>query len=203
MNSEVEEKRIRNLFSELRDQDSNRASDFEREWQAARTRLAGRRAGPRVALKPAFVALSILLLAGAAIVSFLNHESRSAQQAMLSSQADRTNSLPMHDGPLTQGIPATQTHGLAPLPSSQQPSSQKELVKMPRHTNQKRIYHTNHPGPQDSDPIERVMVAQSIISNWHSPTDFLLKIDDDRLLRSVPRVDDSLVRIEPNRLRAQ
>jgi len=40
------------------------------------------------------------------------------------------------------------------------------------------------------------MEASALISQWRSPTDFLLKFPADRLLKSVPRLDDSIVDLD-------
>jgi hypothetical protein len=163
---EREENRIKELFHELKQEDERRAPAFARILEAALSGSAKTRQ-PWPVL-PVAVAAAMLILVGVFVFTV------SRQSATETYQAESSSSEPV-----------------APLAEPPAPG----LAVSAPHKNES----PNKPEPTRS---ARRRVAQlrrlspTLISEWHSPTDFLLETSGWQLLRTTPRVDESITSIK-------
>ncbi|MEK6302707.1 MAG: hypothetical protein AABO41_18510 [Acidobacteriota bacterium] len=162
MNQKSEEETIKRLFRETRQADSTFAPDFAATIEAARSRR--REVRPRrMALRPAVVTISLVLLAAFAVVVLI----RSATGP----------SAPVASEPSSSVVkPSAVLAGVKP-PTVNTPVRPASPIR-PRRT---------LPGR-----------ATTLISQWRSPTDFLLNTPGNELLKTLPRIGDSSIDIRMN-----
>jgi hypothetical protein len=176
---------LETLFREMRRHDREAATPFREDWELARSRI---RTAHKTPLKYAFVIASI---AAAAIIVVVvarlawgpsPRPQQSAQSRDLS--APIQDLVDRHPG-VTNETPAVPEPRL-PFDGRRFVSGRVAPIKRTRADNSGR---RSKPG---TDPYKR----QQLISTWRSPTDFLLKSAGADLLRTVPNMEDSVVRID-------
>jgi hypothetical protein len=174
MKHDLVENRIKQLFYELRQVDERRAPSFDSVLRAASSRAG--QAGPAWASLRVAVASAMLILAGGFVFILL-------KPSLLSNETtDSESSLPIARMPYRQlesppSGPLTPTVERAPALEA----IRRELTRPAR---RKR-------------PAARSHQAPMLISEWQSPTAFLLRTPGEQLLKTVPRVGESLIEIKP------
>lgn len=215
MNSEVEENRIRKLFSKMRETDAGQSPSFEKDWQAAHSGLDRTRPQLRLRSPLVFAALSLLLAVGTLIAYRLAHSNGRPDAATNMAEAKSENPGSVNRPGDTHPVPSVAQVPAAPALQNQNHHDPNLLpfLKAPK-TSRPRFAYNGHRPPGDrgnrplpSDKLVAKIRATSkedyLISAWRSPTDFLLKMTDDRLLNSVPKLDDSIVRVDSSPLNAR
>lgn len=186
MNGDTEEREIRRLYSELRREDERLTLPFDSDWNAALSRRdTGRRDAwltPRRAFRLyAATAAALILLGGLALV-FL--ERSSGQKAPSATPYSVTKLAQPHA--LVAAHPENLTSAAAGRETTKErkskPDSKTDLVR--EHS---KTFRRLRGRPQPT---------VSLISHWRSPTDFLLDSSGTPLLKTVPRLDESLVEIK-------
>jgi hypothetical protein len=165
MNLNWEEKRIRQLFGEMSRDDARRAPDFEMLVQAGSRSVARSKSGVRaLAVAGSFaVLLAAVVTAAVLIVRHPNNQSPS--------DADR---------PVAESVaPAEPPEPAIP----RRPPGVATNHAPVRHA-AKRI--------QNQRRSNELAIAMKSLSVWESPTASLLKVPGEELLKSLPRLGDSL-----------
>ena len=165
MNLNGDEKRIRQLFLEMSSDEQRRAPEFARVLAAANSEMArsqNRARSLRLAMGVAMLCAA-LLIAMAIIV-----KSSKPQSTVAPERASAPASQP------------EQPQSVAP--SQRNLGAANDAV--PRTLVPKRIRHRRTP--------DRMAIAMKSLFAWRSPTASLLKTPDDELLRSLPRLGESL-----------
>ncbi|HLG13269.1 MAG TPA: hypothetical protein VJH03_01935 [Blastocatellia bacterium] len=169
MNRDLDEKRIEKLFHEMRADDQHRAPSFTRDWAAAVARSqTPKRFSPVLRLA---AAAAMLVALGAFLLVFLRHSPRSEKPETAGAGTTIQENRPEERA----------TSPISPTPSMPSPPA----VRVRR------------PGSKILARRSRSRHAQSaiLISQWRSPTDFLLRTPGDALLKTLPRVGGSVVEI--------
>ena len=169
MNLNGDEKRIRQLFLEMSSSDQSRAPRFTRVLAAANSKVPGSQVRAR-SLRFATAAIlgAVLLVAVAIIV----RPSKSRLGETPDNQATSAPSVPP-EAPQTVDTPRRNVH-------ARDPESRRPFVKRVRH---RRI-------------PDQTTIAMKSLFGWRSPTASLLKTPVDELMRSLPRLGDSLQTIK-------
>jgi hypothetical protein len=169
MNLSGEEKRIRDLFDEMRSEDERAAHTFARDWEAARARIPGRSFSFRLLRLACVTTFPIAII----VMSFvLLWQYRAG------------------DSP-TQVANGT---GLA----QKTPPADPELERPPQPGRPPAIVHIPPVRASKTKPVRRSRAsnkqAQTVasLSAWRSPTDSLLKSPSDEMLKSLPRIGESV-----------
>jgi hypothetical protein len=168
MNLNGDEKRIRQLFCDLSRDDERRAPDFASVIRGASSRTAGSRGGTR-SLAFAWVAAVIfvaLLIAVAITVRSLRPESVVARE-------DAPSVLPGQ--PAKSGIGPAQ-----PIVETARAGRSKTSTRPVRHR-------------RTANQFE---IAMKSLFGWQSPTASLLKTPGEDMLKSLPRLGESLQTIK-------
>ena len=181
MKQDSEEEKIKRLFHELRKEDERLVSSFAADWEAALSRHERPRR-PRRTLSVAVAAAAVLILLGGSVFIFLRHSSSRSVQVT----TDRTPAAP-----ITRSQPA-------PAPRFETPEDQ-SITSVTGH---KRLgnrssevasgKHTRSIGRRTATPSR----PWALVSQWRSPTDFLLTSPGDQLLKTIPRLGESLREIK-------
>jgi hypothetical protein len=182
MNQDWEENEIRQLFRELRREDEGRAPSFAKDWDAALSQInKGHRARFLFRL-PAMAAVALVLLGSFAFIIF--------------------RSLPMPLTP-TATLEPTATIVQPPPPSVTFHTTPSVHPKISEAKKRQKVVPNLESGfgKKPSIAVRRQLPKRSqspdiLISQWRSPTDFLLKSPDDRLLRTIPRLNASTAEIK-------
>jgi hypothetical protein len=171
MNRDLEKKQIRNLFSDMRREDERRAPAFARVYGAALARLE--RTGRR--WRVVRLAIVTAMLVAIACSAFIFYRQR------LSPSAPPQTAGPQIGGPSEASLNPP-VAAPANLPTTATP--RKPSPKFSRLESRRR---------RAADRSPRSYLA---ISRWRSPTDFLLRSQPQPLLKSVPRLNESIIGID-------
>ena len=176
----MEDKDLETLFREMRATEHRSATRFERDWEAARSRMApGRRASFNYAVAAACI---IAIAVGVAVV---------VRVAGTRSSIPQQGALNGDPGPGAQDLilrpPAPPGH-IDPIPI---PAVPRNLARTPARTEAGSGRRARHQyiGPEAYERREQ-------LSAWRSPTEFLLRSPANDLLKAVPSIQDSMVRID-------
>ena len=190
MKRDVEENELKRLFRELRREDERLAPPFDKDWDAALSRMGGGRSPLRVFRLAAATAIALILLGDFALILFTRLSRQPISNATTESVATRTQ-------PHSPSVESIET-----------PSSPVEIFKAGRDQLAKADSKTSsvrersksarrRPSArfQTTDTlISRTTVA--LISRWRSPTEFLLNSPGEQLLKTIPRLNESLLEIK-------
>ena len=176
-----EENEIRRLFRELRREDERLAPPFAGDWNAALSRTDRERTPRRTLRLSAAAATALIVLGGLALVVF------------------RTPSKPTPDA--AQGSVAARVQTQAPpVVSTEAPTSRVEKSEAGRNREAEPGAKIGSARGLSKNIRRRVpprsRPAVTLISRWRSPTEFLLNSPGEQLLRTVPRLDESLLKIK-------
>jgi hypothetical protein len=173
---EREENRIKELFHELRRDDERRAPAFARTMDAALSRSVKTHRGWQ--LLPVAAATVMLILIGLSVFIIFRQSSTKTYQA-------------------------AEVEPVAPPDQSSQPEV---IVSAPRKNgspNKNGLPNKNgspdrieSPKPGKRRVARQRKLSPTLISDWQSPTDFLLETSGRQLLRTTPRVDESITSIK-------
>ena len=161
MNQDSQEKRIRRLFRDLGRDDARKAPDFGCVLEAAL--LPGRGRGLRLGVWrfAALAAIPVLAI----VVPLLLLRSQLAETAP---RMDDFSSLDLRNPETTPPLMA---------PPIADPLSTRPIISTR--------------GRRRHGPTRPARNSSLLISQWQSPTDYLLKVPGSELLKSIPRVPDS------------
>ena len=165
MNLNGDEKRIRQLFRDMSCEEERRVPGFARVMAAAGSRAGRSQSGTR--LFTLAWAVSVIFIAILIAVSFVMRHSRPQPQV---DPGDQVAEAP----PSTEREPAT---GLS-VPVVNPPGA-----IAPR-TKPKRVHRSRH--------SNELAIRMKTLSAWRSPTASLLKAPGEEMLKSLPRLGESL-----------
>ena len=175
MKRNSEEQKIRQWFHEARHADESRAPSFAE--MLATTRAKNRSGGWRLGWRIAFVTASLLIIGMAAFVFFKRSPKQPLDQVAGGSVTTRLpDDRPESRPPVALNPPVT-------LPAE---------ARKGRRTNSK----PSHRGPRVVQPRGEAGQAALLSFKWQSPTDFLLRTPGADVLKTVPRLGDSLIRFD-------
>ena len=175
MKHNLVEERIKQLFYELRQGDERRTPSFDRVLKAASSKAG--QAGPVwLSLRVAVAAAMLILVSSLGFILL--------KPSLLSTETENSeSSLPIVKTPDRQLEPLP---GEPIAPSTERAPAleaiRRELTRPVRHKR----------------PAARSHQPAMLISEWQSPTGFLLRTPGERLLKTVPRVSESLFEIKPS-----
>jgi hypothetical protein len=163
MNRDWREKRIRQLFNELGREDERKAPGFANVLQAVlmRSRGPGRRL--RFWRLAAVVAMPVLAIV-VALLLLASHSTGPAPPGDFTTLQTIPSPVPSNPGLSPEIVPPTYMGHFRPVPLKR---SQWRRPASPTHD------------------------STVLISQWQSPTNFLLRVPGNELLKSLPRVPDS------------
>jgi hypothetical protein len=175
MKHNLVEKRIKQLFHELRQGDELRTPSFDRVLKAASSKVG--QAGPAwLSLRVAVAAALLILVSGLVFIllkpSLLSNEPENSESSLPIVKMPNLQLEPLPGEPLTPSIERARALE----------SIRRELA---RSAPRKR-------------PAARSHQQAMLISEWQSPTNFLLRTPGEQLLKMVPRVGESLFEIKPS-----
>jgi hypothetical protein len=174
MNRELEEQKIRQWFREARHGDESRAPSFVETLAAAQSKT--RRGGWRLNVwRIAFVTVALIAISVTTVVFFKQSVTQPFNKAAAGSNVER---LPGDRHPHVAVAPPSPRFVRArPINGS--------LANFRRSPRRPRVAQ-----PQGD-------FGQALLSlKWQSPTDFLLRTPGADLLKTVPRLGDSLIRFD-------
>ena len=167
---EREESRIKELFHELKQEDERRAPAFARTMEAALSRSAKTSTSAKTRqpwrLLPVAVVAVMLILVGISVFIIFRQSATETYQAEI---ADTV-------APLAQPPP--------PSVIENTPRKDESVDKKDSQRPGKRRVARERP------------LSPTLISDWRSPTDFLLETSSWQLLKATPRVDESITSIK-------
>jgi hypothetical protein len=175
MNRNLEEQKIRQLFREARQQDDALAPSYADTLAAARGKTPP--ADWRLPVWPiAFATLALIAIGITALVFYKQSKTQPP-------------------GPIAVGPTVALPRGHSAAPPSANPS--KRVAATPstirgRRANIKPSPRRPRPGRPQSDFSQAALLSLK----WQSPTDFLLRTPGADLLKTVPRLGDSLIRFD-------
>ena len=174
MKHDLVEDRIKQLFYELRQGDERHTPSFDRVLKAASK--AGQ-AGPAFAFLRVAVAAAMLTVVSGLVLILL-------KPSLLSTETeDSESSLPIVKMPDEQSEPLPSE---PPTPSIERaPALETIRRELTRPAGRKR-------------PARWPHQPAMLISEWQSPTEFLLRTPGEQLLKTVPRAGESLFEIKPS-----
>jgi hypothetical protein len=171
MNRNLEEQRIKQWFHEARQADAAGVPMFADVLAAAQSKW--RSAAPWLVWRVAFACVALLTIGIAAFVFFKQSRTEPASLAAVAR-------LPFYpQNPLAPATPLAITH--RPDSSAKATPANIRLSARSRHLAQPRF---------------AVGPSALLSFKWQSPTDFLLQTPGAGLLKTVPRVGDSLIRFD-------
>jgi hypothetical protein len=175
MNRDLEEQKIRQWFREARQRDESHAPSFAESLAAARSK--NQPAGWRLNVwRIALVTVALIAIGVTAFVYFMRSTTQPLDKAVAGSNLKRA--------PEDQHPPvAVDPPIVSPAPVS--------AIKKPR-VNSKSSYRR----PRVAQPQSDFAQAALLSLRWQSPTDFLLRTPGADLLKTVPRLGDSLIRFD-------
>jgi hypothetical protein len=169
MNLNGDEKRIQQLFLEVSRDDQRRAPQFAGVLAAARSGLA--RSQNRTRSLRLAIAVTMLCLAMLMAMVVVLRPSKPRGLAARDDQGSAPPVQPEAPPSVLRSQPGVVATNIA----------RKSIIKRARH-------------PRTSDSLA---IAMKSLSSWQSPTASLLKTPGDELLRSLPRLGESLQTIKP------
>jgi len=170
MNQNLEEEKIRQLFLEMREQDESRTPSFAAVLHAATTTL---RQGTYFWQHWRVVAImaALIILSGA---TFFLRQSLTTQQGIVSSKAVGFHFDTSDWKPKSKTDRASEGTAVAENPP---------IKREYKIAHQKRIKQASQP-------------SDVLISNWQSPTDFLLQTPGAQWLRTLPNLNESILEMK-------
>jgi hypothetical protein len=177
MTQNRDEQKLKALFHDLRGEDEGHTPSFSHAWQAALARQGVQRRLSGVAARWAIAATAAVVIVFASLYFFPRNSSPQTPPTERSGPvagATPFPELPSVPGATASGLPGE----VVSLPPKQVTGAR---VTLARHAS------------VSSHPRQGSQTAVVLISQWRSPTDFLLAFPADRLLKSVPRLNDSIV----------
>lgn len=172
-----EQKRIRELFSELRLADEQIAPRFAAVWNRAQARPVP----PAGAFNFSFVAATALLICALVSLAFWwKYSQRNSQQAVV--VATKTP-VAVHMNVRQPPVNLTQAPAVNPSPSERKSARTNSLARL------RRLAAERHALTLAAN-LKAAREATSI-SSWQSPTTALLKSQNDELLKSLPQLNES------------
>jgi cytoskeletal protein RodZ len=177
------DERIREMFQQLKSEVEQNAPNFTDDWNAAHAKLVQPRRGWAVWQISAAAATTLILL-GTGWWVFIRQSSTKTEQVEIVTvdTSAPTTLLPVISPPASQLAPPNFASTV--LKTARPVSHTKTGSK-----NSLNITRRQHPVRQPQPPT-------ALISQWRSPTESLLQIPGERLLKSVPRLDESVVNIK-------
>ncbi|MEN3335917.1 MAG: hypothetical protein V7641_5282 [Blastocatellia bacterium] len=173
MNRDLEEQKIRQWFREARQRDEARAPSFAESLAAARSKTL--RARPRwLVWRIALVSVALIAIGGAAFVFVKQSTTSPLNQAAAALNLERSPDDQPPPVAVNRPIPS-----VVPPPAPKAPLA--NSTPSPRR-------------PRVAQPQGHVEQAALLSLKWQSPTDFLLRTPGADLLKTVPRLGDSLIR---------
>ena len=175
MNRELEEQKIRQWFREARHGDESRAPSFVETLAAAQSKT--RRGGWRLNVwRIAFVTVALIAIGVSAVVFFKQSVTQPLTKAAAGSNVEP--SLDNQHPPVAVAPPGPRFVRARPINGSLANSR-----RSPRR-------------PRVAQPQGEFGQAAFLSFKWQSPTDFLLRTPGADVLKTVPRLGDSLVRFD-------
>lgn len=169
MNQNLDEQKIRQLFRDAQHTDQQAAPPFAATLAAAMRR--GERRKPQwMGLRIAVAAVSVAVISVSAFVSF--RQAATPPKLDPIAQGRYVLPLPLLSDPVSPVVPMTVPDVPPILPTGSKP---------PRHH------------PRVTPPRQAFAQSAWLISAWQSPTDFLLTLPGQQLLKTVPRLHESLI----------
>lgn len=158
-----EDKKLKKLFQELGQEDMRQSPPFAKTWGAALAQVREKEFSrrPRYILQFA-TAMILLVVLAAAIVEIFWNEHNQEREKPLAASSKMVN--------LAIEPPKTT---LPPPMNLSKPVKAEKPVNMMR---------------RKSSP--RYRTVSVTLSQWHSPTDFLLKSSDEQLLKTIPKLSE-------------
>jgi hypothetical protein len=173
MNADLEEKKIKELFLEMRGRDERHAPEFED--------LVSRRRVVSVQVHWMRLAAAVLVLALIALPAGILLRRALTPGSRVSTPAEEITLLPAPAPALYPGVTGQKPPGSLPPQVTTLVHADGGPARRPRHNVYRRPTQNSH-----------------LVSQWRSPTEFLLNVTGDSLLRLTPRLDDSVVRLRLN-----
>jgi len=182
---DMEDKDLEILFRESRVNDHRSAPRFDSDWDAARSRVAlGRKTWFNYAIAAACIVAIVLVVA--VVVRVAGRRSTIPQQ-----NAGRQNpARGASDLMDTQSAPATEEAGAVVTPEftgNSERNLEPIVAGVKKRARRQHLKQGQYPAPYED---------RELLSTWRSPTEFLLRSPADVLLRAVPSIQDSMVRID-------
>jgi hypothetical protein len=175
MNRDLEEQKIRQWFREARQRDESHAPAFVESLAAARSKT--RRAGPGwFAWRIALVAIALIAISVTAFVFFKQSTTQPLNKAAAGLNVER--SLDDQHPPVAVDPPIV------------------SVVTMPAIIRPRANSNPSHRRPRVAQSQGDFGQAAILSLKWQSPTDFLLRTPGADLLKTVPRIGDSLIRFD-------
>jgi hypothetical protein len=174
MKQELDEEGIRRLFREQREADESLAPHFSATLEAALSRRRKYSSG-RLIFQVAFATVALVALIGAVIgvVRFFPIRSANEQPGIAAQDSSQPDMSSPRKPPIIDMGPMLGVGRRSPKP----PQLVSARPRAHRHTPARAI---------------------TLISQWRSPTDFLLRTPGDELLKTVPRLGTSAIEIKMN-----
>ena len=179
---DMEDKDLEILFRESRVSDHRSAPRFDSDWDAARSRVAlGRKTRFNYAIAAACIIAIVLVVA--VVVRVAGRRSTIPQP-----NAGSQNPAPDLMG--TRSAPATEEGGAVFTPEftgNSEHNAEPIVAGVKKKARRQHFKPGQYPAPYED---------RELLSTWRSPTEFLLRSPADDLLRAVPNIQDSMVRID-------
>jgi hypothetical protein len=186
IDDDMDDKDLEILFRETRVIDHKSAPRFDHDWDAARSRFAlGRKAPFNYAIAAACI---IAIVAGVAVALRIARMRWSIPQQSVSNQGPARGAS---DWGSPSGPPIDDATAVL-RPDATANSEHKPVPIEAGFKNRVRRHHLR-PEQYSAPPG-----SLELLSAWRSPTEFLLRSPADDLLRAVPRIQDSMVRLDDN-----
>lgn len=172
---------LKALFRKNRERDREAVGPFQRDWEGARSRMAAAR---RISFRYMIAAVSVVVLAlgTAVVIRVVRAPSKSQQRAESQDLSAGTRDLVDRPQAPQSAVSPVPEPGVVPN------IAVRKFLSIKRTHPSGRARHGNAGAEAYQD--------QQMISTWRSPTDFLLKSLGNDLLRTLPNIEDSLVRID-------
>jgi hypothetical protein len=178
----VEENELKQLFRELRREDEGLAPSFARDWDAALSRMGGGRSPRRVFRLAAATLVALILLGGLALILFTRSSRQPISNATTEPAAAQTQ-------PRSPSVAPIET------PSGPVESSKVEPNQVAKADSKTGLVRERSKSAWRR-PSARSRTTVVLISRWRSPTEFLLNSPGEQLLKTVPRLNESLLDIK-------
>jgi hypothetical protein len=175
MKRNLEEQKISQWFREARHADESRAPAFAEMLRAAQAK--NQRGGRWLVWRIAFATVSLLVISIATLIFF--------------KQSPNQPLDPVAGGAVTTPLPNDP-------PELRSPVALDAPITPPAEARKWRRAHSksSHRGPRVAQPRSDAGQATLLSFKWQSPTDFLLRTPGADVLKTVPRLGDSLVRFD-------
>jgi len=164
----------------MRARDHASASGFQHDWSAAQSRMVTKR---NYRFGYAFAIASVVLMAAVATLVILLTRAHSLK-------LQQSAHIRVSGGEIQDLLNRNPSDTATDLPSVPRPALRDLVGRVPM---ARRVRVNGWMRRQDTG--SKAHQDHQLISTWRSPTDFLLKTAGNEFLRSVPNIEDSLVRI--------